>query len=93
MNSPKPPLTIEISKSAIIHNINFVRQLIGEDVTYGSVVKGNAYGHGIEIYCKISFEAGVKNFAPILLMRLIEFGKRPMEKLIFLLWATSTQKI
>ena len=62
MNSPKPPLTIEISKSAIIHNINFVRQLIGEDVTYGSVVKGNAYGHGIEIYCKISFEAGVKKF-------------------------------
>jgi alanine racemase len=62
MNSPKPPLTIEISKSAIIHNINFVRQLIGEDVTYGSVVKGNAYGHGIEIYCKISFEAGIKQF-------------------------------
>jgi len=62
MNSPKPPLTIEISKSAVINNINFVRQLIGEDVTYGSVVKGNAYGHGIEIYCKISFEAGVKKF-------------------------------
>ncbi len=62
MHSPKPPLSIEISKSNIIHNINFVRQLIGDDVVYGSVVKGNAYGHGIEEYCKIAFEAGVKQF-------------------------------
>ncbi|MFT6165816.1 MAG: alanine racemase [Vicingaceae bacterium] len=62
MSKPKSPLTIEISKSAIEHNINFVRQLIGEDVKYGSVVKGNAYGHGIETYCKVAFEAGIKQF-------------------------------
>jgi len=62
MHSPQPPLTIEISKSAIVHNINFVKQLIGDNVVYASVVKGNAYGHGIETYCSIAFEAGVRQF-------------------------------
>jgi alanine racemase len=62
MNKPQAPLKIEISKSAILHNIKFVRQLIDEDVTYYSVVKGNAYGHGIETYCKVVFEAGVQHF-------------------------------
>lgn len=62
MSEPRSPMTIEISKSAIEHNISFVRQLIGEDVRFGSVVKGNAYGHGIETYCKLAFDAGVEQF-------------------------------
>ncbi len=62
MNKPKAPLVIEISKSAIEHNIKFVRQLIGPEVTYASVVKGNAYGHGIEVYCPIALQAGVDMF-------------------------------
>jgi alanine racemase len=36
----------EISKSALKHNIEFLRNFIHKDVRISSVVKGNAYGHG-----------------------------------------------
>ena len=62
MNVPKSPVKIELSKSAIIHNIHFIRKLIGNEINFTAVVKGNAYGHGIETYCKIAFDAGVKQF-------------------------------
>ena len=39
---------IEISKSAYRHNIKYLRNIIGKDVRFTSVVKGNAYGHGVE---------------------------------------------
>ena len=39
---------IEISKSALQHNLNFLKKHIHKDVQVSSVVKGNAYGHGIE---------------------------------------------
>ncbi len=39
---------IQISKPAIKQNIKFVRKIIGKNVKLSAVVKGNAYGHGIE---------------------------------------------
>ncbi|MFT6768529.1 MAG: alanine racemase, partial [Flavobacteriales bacterium] len=37
---------IELSESAIKQNIEFIQDFLGENVTFSSVVKGNAYGHG-----------------------------------------------
>ena len=54
---------IEISESAIENNLRFIRNYIGEDVILSSVVKGNAYGHGIETYCPLAYKHGVRHFS------------------------------
>lgn len=59
----RPTSHIEISKEAIKHNVNFIQDLVGDEVTFSSVVKGNAYGHGIDIFCPIAYESGVRHFS------------------------------
>lgn len=54
---------IEISKSALQNNYNFLRKLIGENVTLSSVVKGNAYGHGLENFIPLSESCGISHFS------------------------------
>src|SRR5210317_1398164 len=39
---------IELSKSNFKSNIKYIQNLIGENVLLAPVIKGNAYGHGIE---------------------------------------------
>lgn len=50
---------IEIDRSALIHNIQQFRKLIGEKRKLLAVVKANAYGHGILEASKIIYEDGV----------------------------------
>ncbi len=38
---------IELSESALRSNLRFLRRLLGRGTVFVSVVKGNAYGHGI----------------------------------------------
>jgi len=54
---------IEISKSALQTNLKFLRQRIGPHAKYCSVVKGNAYGHGLVEFVKLSMDCGVDYFA------------------------------
>lgn len=54
---------IEISKSAYKKNIQFLRQEVDEQTTISAVVKGNAYGHGIEHIVPIAEAAGVRHFS------------------------------
>ncbi|MFT6183915.1 MAG: alanine racemase, partial [Flavobacteriales bacterium] len=54
---------IELSESAIKQNIEFIQDFLGENVTFSSVVKGNAYGHGINHYCPIAYKYGVNHFS------------------------------
>ena len=54
---------IEISKSAYRNNVKFLREQLGEEVIISSVVKGNAYGHGIENIVSIAEEAGIRHFS------------------------------
>lgn len=54
---------ILLSKSALKHNISFIQNLIGTETLLSSVVKGNAYGHGIEHFVPIAKAAGVKHFS------------------------------
>jgi len=46
---------VEISESALIHNLQTFRKLIGKDVVLAPCVKANAYGHGL-IECVRVFE-------------------------------------
>lgn len=54
---------IEISKSAYRHNIKYIKKIIGKDVRLTSVVKGNAYGHGVENIVPLAEKARVNHFA------------------------------
>lgn len=54
---------IELSESAIENNINFIKKLVGKNVTFSAVVKGNAYGHGINHYCPLAYKYGVRHFS------------------------------
>lgn len=54
---------IELSQSALIKNINFLRKKVGEEVRISSVVKANAYGHGIHQFVQMAEKAGINHFA------------------------------
>ncbi|MBR9997544.1 MAG: alanine racemase [Cyclobacteriaceae bacterium] len=54
---------IEISKSAYHKNLAFIKKLIGDQSLFSSVVKGNAYGHGIESFIPLAESAGVRHFS------------------------------
>ena len=55
--------TITISRSALEHNLRFLKNLIHEGVLFSSVVKGNAYGHGIEVFVPLAEQCGVRHFS------------------------------
>jgi alanine racemase len=57
------PSYLELSQSALQENIRFLKNYIGDDVAFCSVVKGNAYGHGIEKFVPMAEECGVRHFA------------------------------
>lgn len=61
----KPQTTsyIEISKSALQENINFIQKNLNPNTVFSAVVKGDAYGHGIGIYCPLAYECGVRHFS------------------------------
>jgi len=54
---------LEISKSALIHNLGFLTNHIRKNVQISSVVKGNAYGHGIEVYIPLAESCGINHFS------------------------------
>src|SRR5690606_9725948 len=54
---------IEISKSAYRSNIKFLREQVGKHAVISSVVKGNAYGHGIENIVQLAEETGIRHFS------------------------------
>ncbi len=54
---------IEISKSAYKNNIKYLRKIIGKETRLSSVIKGNAYGHGIDHIISLAEEAGIDHFS------------------------------
>ena len=53
---------IELSRSAFEGNLRFIRKRMGKNVRLCSVVKGNAYGHGICEFVQMAMDAGVDCF-------------------------------
>lgn len=58
-----PSTYIEISKSAFKQNYDFIQSILLPNVKFSSVIKGNAYGHGIEVIVPVLEEIGVKHFS------------------------------
>lgn len=50
---------VEISQSALVHNIREFRRLVGRKRKFLAVVKANAYGHGLIEVSKIAVRNGV----------------------------------
>lgn len=55
--------TIVLNAAALQYNIEFIRSCLGPDVRLSSVVKGNAYGHGIEAFVPMVENCGVDHFS------------------------------
>ncbi|MDI6402830.1 alanine racemase [Balneolaceae bacterium ANBcel3] len=53
---------IEINKTALQNNLSFLKRITGPETRFCSVVKGNAYGHGIEHFLPLAEECGVDFF-------------------------------
>ena len=54
---------LEIDREALKTNLEFFRQFVAEDVVISSVVKGNAYGHGLEQFVPLAESLGVNHFS------------------------------
>ena len=54
---------ISLSASALKHNLQFIRKVIGSNIILSSVVKGNAYGHGIEQFVPLAKASGINHFS------------------------------
>lgn len=54
---------IELSRSAYRRNLDFIRELLHPGVQFSSVVKGNAYGHGIRHIVPMAEAEGVDHFS------------------------------
>ncbi len=54
---------IELSSSAVEHNLDFIRNILGQKSKLSCVVKGNAYGHGYREYIPLLERNGVNHFS------------------------------
>ncbi len=54
---------IEISKKALKNNIVFIQSNLKRGVRLSSVIKGNAYGHGIKVFLPLAEECGIRHFS------------------------------
>ncbi len=62
VTAPQPTSTIELSRSALRRNLTFIEKWIGPSVRLCAVIKGNAYGHGIEPFVQMAAGLGVRHF-------------------------------
>lgn len=54
---------IEINESALKKNIRFLKNEMGSATLISSVIKGNAYGHGIETFVPLAEKCGITHFS------------------------------
>lgn len=53
---------MEISRSALKNNFDYIHQIVGSNCRISHVVKGNAYGHGIDTFVPLALELGANHF-------------------------------
>ena len=59
MNSSK----IYLNKENYKKNVDFIRKIIGKKPIFSSVVKGNAYGHGLKEFVSMAEDCGINHFS------------------------------
>lgn len=57
------PSSIEINELAYRRNLDILRTIHGPSAVFSAVVKGNAYGHGIEAFVPMAERCGVSHFS------------------------------
>lgn len=57
------PTYIELDRSALEHNISVLKEWMGNEVVISSVVKGNAYGHGLDEFVPMVMDCGIDHFS------------------------------
>ena len=57
------PSVIELDEGALKNNIRFLKNRANNSIKLSSVIKGNAYGHGIEQFVPMAEECGIRHFA------------------------------
>lgn len=55
--------SIQLSRSALEHNLNFIRGMLHNHTQLSSVVKGNAYGHQLEVFAPLAQSLGQNHFS------------------------------
>ena len=60
---PENASKIVLNPEALAFNLNFLRREMGPGVQISSVVKGNAYGHGIEAFVPVAEQLGIRHFS------------------------------
>lgn len=60
---PRHSSRIELSRSALKNNLQFLRTRIGTNPLFSMVVKANAYGHGVEYIVPMAESLGVDHFS------------------------------
>ncbi len=61
--APRHSSRITLSQSALTKNLRFLRGKVGPEPVISSVVKANAFGHGIEAFVPMAERAGVRHFS------------------------------
>ena len=54
---------IELSESALKNNISFLKRQLPKTTRFSSVIKGNAYGHGISLFLPLAEKCGSHHFS------------------------------
>ena len=53
---------IEVSRSACIHNVEAIRDYLGNDIKMLAIVKANSYGHDAKLLPNVMEECGIHDF-------------------------------
>ncbi|MFO7847501.1 MAG: alanine racemase [Balneolaceae bacterium] len=57
------PSYIELDRSALENNLRFLKSNASNGIRISSVIKGNAYGHGISNYLPMAEQCGINHFS------------------------------
>ncbi len=84
---------VEISKVSVKHNVGVFRKLLGPKTKLMSVVKSNAYGHGLWDFSKLAAEFGVDWFGADSLSEALKLREKGIEKPILVLGYTRRERL
>ncbi len=79
---------IEIDSGAVKRNVKTFKKLIGPKTKLWSVVKSNAYGHGLPVFPKLADKSGVDGFCVDSLVEGLRLRKEGIKKPIIVLGFT-----
>ncbi len=84
---------IELNRSALASNLGFIRKNIHKRSTISSVVKGNAYGHGIKEFVKMAEGEGINHFSVFSAdeAETVSKYKKPGTKIMIMGWLDNEQ--